>query len=68
MVIGTVKWFNDVMGFGVIAPDNGNEDLFAHFYTIDLNGLKSIKEGQKVRYEVAQGVKGKQATNIQMAS
>ncbi|MDD5301078.1 MAG: cold-shock protein [Gallionella sp.] len=65
MAIGTVKWFNDVMGFGIIAPDNGSEDLFAHFYTIDLKGLKHIKEGQKVSYEVAQGPKGKQASNIQ---
>lgn len=68
MVTGTVKWFNAAMGFGVIAPDNGNEELIAHFYTINLNGFKPSKEGQKVRYEVAQGAKGKQATNIQMAS
>lgn len=68
MVIGTVKWFNAGMGFGVIAPDNGNEDLFVHFYTIDLNGFKPVKEGQKVKYEVVQGAKGKQAANIQVAS
>jgi len=61
---GTVKWFNDAKGFGFITPDNGGEDLFAHFSSIQMNGFKTLKEGQKVLYEVAQGPKGKQALNI----
>ncbi|MCX5590846.1 cold-shock protein [Alcaligenes endophyticus] len=61
---GTVKWFNDAKGFGFITPDNGGEDLFAHFSSIQMNGFKTLKEGQKVFYEVAQGPKGKQALNI----
>lgn len=65
MTIGKIKWFNDVMGFGVIAPDNGKEELFASFYSSDLNGLKFVREGQQVRYEIVQGPRGKQATNIQ---
>ena len=61
---GTVKWLNDAKGFGFITPDNGGEDLFAHFSSIQMNGFKTLKEGQKVLYEVAQGPKGKQALNI----
>ena len=61
---GTVKWFNDAKGFGFITTDNGGEDLFAHFSSIQMNGFKTLKEGQKVLYEVAQGPKGKQALNI----
>lgn len=68
MAIGKIKWFNDVMGFGVIAPNNGNEELFASFYLTDLNGFKPIKEGLQVRYEIMQGPKGKQATNIQISA
>lgn len=67
MATGTVKWFNDAKGFGFITPDGGGEDLFAHFSTINMDGFKSLKEGQKVQFEVAQGPKGKQATNIQAA-
>jgi CspA family cold shock protein len=68
MATGRVKWFNDLMGFGIIAPDNGSEELYAHFYTANLNGFKSIREGEKVVYEVVQSPKGKQASNIQRAS
>jgi len=69
MITGTVVWFNDLMGFGTIAPDNGSKDLYAHFYTANLNtpGLKPIQTGQRVYYEVVQGAKGKQAANIQKA-
>ena len=61
---GTVKWFNDAKGFGFITPDNGGEDLFAHFSSIQMNGFKTLKEGQKVAFEIAQGPKGKLALNI----
>ncbi|MGO3890285.1 MAG: cold-shock protein [Paenalcaligenes sp.] len=64
---GTVKWFNDAKGFGFITPDNGGEDLFAHFSSIQMNGFKTLKEGQKVLFEIAQGPKGQQALNITAA-
>lgn len=65
MTTGIVKWFNDAKGFGFITPDNGGEDLFAHFSAINMNGFKTLREGQKVSFDVTQGQKGKQASNIQ---
>jgi cold shock protein len=64
MQTGTVKWFNDAKGFGFITPDDGGEDLFAHFSEVQVQGFKSLQEQQKVSYEVRQGPKGKQAANI----
>jgi CspA family cold shock protein len=61
---GTVKWFNDAKGFGFITPEGGGEDLFAHFREIQGTGFKTLKEGQKVQYEVRRGPKGLQAAAI----
>ena len=66
MATGTVKWFNDSKGFGFITPDEGGDDLFAHFSAINMPGFKTLKEGQKVSFEITAGNKGKkQASNIQ---
>ncbi|HSI94444.1 MAG: cold-shock protein [Methylophilaceae bacterium] len=67
MATGTVKWFNDSKGFGFITPDEGGDDLFAHFSAIVASGYKSLKEGDKVTFDVTEGPKGKQASNIQKA-
>ena len=64
MAQGVVKWFNDVKGFGFITPDEGGEELFAHFSAIEMKGFKSLKEGQKVTFEVVEGPKGKQAAHV----
>ncbi len=61
---GTVKWFNDAKGFGFITPDNGGDDLFAHFSEIQANGFKSLAENQRVQFEVKNGPKGLQAAAI----
>lgn len=67
MAAGSVKWFNDAKGFGFITPDDGGEDLFAHFSAIQSNGFKTLAEGQRVNFDVTTGPKGKQASNIQIA-
>ncbi len=61
---GTVKWFNADKGFGFITPEAGGEDLFVHFSAIQAQGYKSLDEGQRVSFEVTQGQKGPQATNV----
>ncbi|CAL8480227.1 MULTISPECIES: cold-shock protein [Caballeronia] len=61
---GIVKWFNDTKGFGFITPDNGGDDLFAHFSEIRADGFKTLVEGQKVSFETKRGPKGMQASNI----
>ena len=65
MATGTVKWFNDAKGFGFIKPDDGGEDLFAHFSQIQGSGFKTLKEGQKVSFTVVKGPKGLQADAVQ---
>ena len=64
MATGKVKWFNDAKGFGFITPDDGGEDVFAHFSAININGFKTLKENQVVKFDLVQGPKGKQASNI----
>jgi CspA family cold shock protein len=64
---GVVKWFNEGKGFGFIAPDNGGKDLFAHFSEIKGSGFKTLAEAQRVQFEVTQGQKGLQASNIRPA-
>ena len=58
MATGTVKWFNDAKGFGFITPDGGGKDVFVHHTAIQMEGFRSLAEGQKVEYEVTEGPKG----------
>ena len=64
MATGTVKWFNDAKGYGFITPDSGGKDLFAHFSAIQGSGFKTLAEGQSVSFDVEDGPKGPQATNV----
>jgi CspA family cold shock protein len=64
MALGKVKWFNNAKGFGFIVPEDGGEDIFAHYSTIKMDGYRSLKAGQDVTYEVQQGPKGLHAENI----
>ena len=64
MATGIVKWFNNSKGFGFITPDGGGEDLFAHFSSITMDGYKSLREEQRVSFDIVDGPKGKQAANI----
>ena len=66
MATGTVKWFNAEKGFGFIAPNDGGPDVFVHYSAIDAAGFRSLEEGQRVEFEVGQGAKGPQATNVKV--
>jgi cold shock protein len=64
MAQGTVKWFNAEKGFGFIAPADGGADVFVHFSAIETQGYRSLEENQQVEFEVTQGQKGPQASNV----
>jgi cold shock protein len=68
MATGTVKWFNDAKGFGFIQQDDGGEDVFVHHTAINMDGFRTLAEGQKVQFEVSKGPKGLQASNVRAAS
>lgn len=67
MATGTVKWFNESKGFGFISQDDGGKDVFVHFSAIQGAGFRTLTEGQRVSFEVEQGPKGLQATNVMPA-
>lgn len=60
---GTVKWFNGQKGYGFISDDEGNE-VFVHFSALNMDGFKELKDGERVEFEVTDGPKGPQATNV----
>lgn len=64
MPSGTVKWFNADKGYGFIQPDEGDDDLFVHFSAINAEGYKTLEDGQAVSFEVTQGQKGPQASDV----
>lgn len=61
---GTVKWFNAAKGYGFISPSDGGDDVFAHYTAIEMDGYKTLSEGQQVEYELEQGPKGPKAAAI----
>ena len=68
MATGTVKWFNESKGFGFIAPSDGSADVFVHFSAIQGEGFRTLAEGQTVSYEVENGPKGPQASQVTVQS
>jgi CspA family cold shock protein len=68
MATGIVKWFNNAKGYGFVTPDDGEQDVFVHFSAIDMEGYRTLKEGQRVEFEVEQGPKGLHAQNLHTAA
>jgi CspA family cold shock protein len=64
MMTGTVKWFNNAKGYGFVRSDDNEEDVFVHFSAIDMDGYRTLKEGQKVQFEISQGPKGLHAARV----
>ena len=64
MARGTVKWFSDQKGYGFVTPEGGNKDIFVHFSALQGEGFKTLAEGQLVSFDITQGPKGEQATNV----
>jgi CspA family cold shock protein len=62
--VGTVKWFNDAKGFGFITPENGSKDCFVHHTAIQMQGFKTLAEGERVEFDVVEGQKGPAAENV----
>ena len=67
MATGTVKWFNESKGFGFISPEGGGKDVFVHFSAIKADGFRTLAEGQAVNFDVEDGPKGPQASNVTLA-
>lgn len=68
MTTGTVKWFDEGKGFGFITPTDGSKDVFVHFSAIQGDGFRTLAEGQTVQFEVEQGPKGPQASQVSVVS
>jgi CspA family cold shock protein len=64
--LGVVKWFNGEKGYGFIARDSGEKDVFVHFSAINAVGFRTLREGQRVEFEVVEGDKGPQAQNVEV--
>jgi CspA family cold shock protein len=67
MPSGVVKWFSDEKGFGFVTPDDGGQDAFVHFSAIQGNGFRTLAEGAKVEFELGEGPKGPQATDVRLS-
>ena len=64
MAQGTIKWFSDQKGYGFVTPEGGNKDVFVHFSALQGDGFKTLAEGQLVSFDITQGPKGEQASNV----
>lgn len=68
MATGVVKWFNNAKGYGFVTPDDGEQDVFVHFSAIEMDGYRTLKEGQRVEFEVEHGPKGLHAQHLHAAA